>query len=45
MGAGVGCNNTVTIPLITAKKLPFLEVLEGLNADLAYSVPRVPAAF
>ena len=35
-GAGDGCNNTVTIPIITAKKIvPFLEVLEGLNTVLA----------
>ena len=44
----VRCNNTVTIPLITAKKIvPFLEVAEVFNALLpkAYSAPRTPAPF
>ena len=44
----VGCNNILTIPLITANKIVrFLEVLEGLNAVLtkAYIAPRPAAAF
>ena len=41
----VGCNITVTIPPITAKKImPFLEVLECLYAILAkaYSTSQTP---
>ena len=45
----VGCNNTLTIPLITAKKIvpSFLEVLECLNVvlDKVYSALQTPAAF
>ena len=42
----VGCNITVTIPLITLKKIAlFLKVLEGLNAILAkaYTAPQTPS--
>ena len=47
MGAGVRCNNTVTVTFNTSKYSAFLEVLEGLNAVLgkAYSTPRPQLCF